>query len=94
MPDAGVFFIDRKVSLGVLVAIVCNLVAGVWYAAKIDSRVESLEKYMVIYTSDVTRLRRSIDRDKDRLTRLEDRMDMLISEVSKINGRSVLEAPK
>lgn len=94
MPDTGAFFIDRRVSLGVLVAIVCNLIAGVWYAAKIDSRVESLEKYMIIYTSDVTRLRRAIDRDKDRLARLEGRMDMLITEVSKINGRPIGDTAK
>lgn len=37
--------VDRKVSLGLILTLVGHLVVGIWYAARLDARVASVEAW-------------------------------------------------
>lgn len=43
MPPKNDWHLDNKIPMAMLFAILANLFAGIWYAAKIDFRVAALE---------------------------------------------------
>jgi hypothetical protein len=41
--DDGKWHLDKKVPMGLMIGLALNLILGIWYASKLDSRVSYLE---------------------------------------------------
>jgi hypothetical protein len=76
--------VDKAVSLGILIALVCNIFAGIWYASKIDSRVAALE----VATKDNTQVFERLVRVETQLDNFKDAINRIDLSVAKMADRS------
>jgi hypothetical protein len=74
--------LDKKVPIAIFFALLFNIFAGIWYAAKIDSRVAALE----IVTRDnslvlerLVRVETQLDNLKDAVNRVDQSMSKLVT---------------
>ena len=86
MPSSD-WHLDKKVPISIVIALFLNVIFGVWYASKLDSRIAFLEV-------DHARTLRVIDKTDDvskdnnnRLIRVEDKLDTIAATVKELGER-------
>ncbi|MCE3233773.1 MAG: hypothetical protein K0R98_2030 [Rickettsiaceae bacterium] len=83
MTPSNKWHLDKRVPIAMLFALLANLLAGIWYAAKIDSRVAALE----ISTRDNNLVLERLVRVETQLDGLKDAVNRIDQSVTKIADR-------
>jgi hypothetical protein len=83
MTPPNKWHLDKRVPIAMLFALLANLFAGIWYAAKIDSRVAALE----ISTRDNNLVLERLVRVETQLDGLKDAVNRIDQSVTKIADR-------
>lgn len=78
--------LDKKVPITILLALAINAFAGIWWASKLESRIERVEQLFLEQRSrdsaqDQTILENRNERNQ-RFNRIEDKLDRLITQFS------------
>ena len=82
--------LDKKVPLGLILGLALNAFSLIWFASKLDSRVTTLELRDAVTTSELAKMKENADGAKDRLIRLEDKLENILEELKKIDARMAL----
>lgn len=75
--------LEKRFSLSILALLLANMVGGVWYVSKMDSRVEALEKGFLNVTLQVAEDRTKLAGQRERA---EARVDTLSGSINTISG--------
>lgn len=85
--DDSSWHLDKKVPLGLVLGLAINALCGIWYASKLDSRVAVLELQAMVLTNDTLKLKDSSDGGKERLIRVEDKLENILEALRKMESR-------
>lgn len=87
MADAQPWYSDKKIPVGIIVVLVMHVIGGVWYAAKLDSRVEDLDRRTKSLAKESKKLKESVDAFVERVYKIESKADYIISHLDGINNK-------
>lgn len=85
LPESS-WHLDKRVPLGLIIGLSINALCGIWYASKLDSRVEMLEARMIVLVTDVVKFRDAMDSGKERMIRLEEKLENILSELKRLEA--------
>lgn len=63
--------LDKKVPLSLIFTILLQTIAVVWFGAKMDSRVETLERSDLRHEKDIEKFSQYHEESRDRMSRIE-----------------------
>lgn len=75
-PAASAWHLDKRIPIALLIGLLCNAAAGVWWASQLTSRVDSVERAVVSLSQDhdrIIRMEETLNGTEDRSNRNNDR---------------------
>jgi hypothetical protein len=78
--------LDKKIPGGLVLAMLAQLVGFGWYASKVDSRVEDLEKRTVRTETQVSTIDRDVRGFDSRMGRLEEKISAVLDIAKRLEG--------
>jgi len=85
--DGEAWHLDKKVPISLILGLALNAFSLIWFASKLDSRVTTIELHDVATQAELSKLKDNADGAKDRLIRLEDKLENILEELKKIDAR-------
>jgi len=85
--DEEAWHLDKKVPISLILGLALNAFSLIWFASKLDSRVTTIELHDVATQAELSKLKDNADGAKDRLIRLEDKLENILEELKKIDAR-------
>jgi hypothetical protein len=76
--------LDRKIPAALVVAMLAQLMGFGWYASKVDSRVEDLEKRTIRTETQVTTMDRDVRNFDTRMVRVEEKIGAVLDIVRRL----------
>ncbi len=91
MDEAGVereaWHLDKKVPIALIITIVAQIIATVWMASKLDSRIETLERSDTRHERQLETLNTEREGAKDRLVRLEESQRQVLDLLRRVEAK-------
>jgi hypothetical protein len=85
-PPAEHWTLDKKIPAALVLAMFAQLVGFGWYASKVDSRVEDLEKRTVRTEAQVSTMERDVRGFDSRMGRLEEKISAVLDIAKRLEG--------
>ena len=76
--------VDRKIPAALVLAMLAQLMGFGWYASKVDSRVEDLEKRTIRTETQVTSMDRDVRNFDTRMVRVEEKIGAVLDIVRRL----------
>lgn len=83
-PSSDHWSLDRKIPAALVIAMLAQLMGFGWYASKVDSRVEELEKRTIRTETQMTAIDRDVRGFDARMARLEEKIGAVLDIVRRL----------